>query len=65
MQRLKCWFNPEASKVIKGTISGRESMLEGVDVAFFLEDNSGEPKKFHEGSSGQDWWHVGTAKCLA
>jgi hydrogenase maturation factor len=27
---------------------GRESMLEGANVTFFLADNYAEPKKFHE-----------------
>jgi hypothetical protein len=48
MKLLKNWFNPEASKVMEGLISGREEMLEGADIAFFLTDNSGEPTKFHE-----------------
>jgi hypothetical protein len=46
MKRLKIWFNPEASKVVEGLISGRESMVEVADVTFFLADNSGEPTKF-------------------
>jgi hypothetical protein len=33
---------------MKGMISGRESMLEGANVAFFLADYCGEPTKFHE-----------------
>jgi hypothetical protein len=39
------------SRSIKGggrLFSGRESMLGGADIAFFLADNSGEPTKFHE-----------------
>jgi hypothetical protein len=51
MRRLKNWFNPESSKVIKGLLSGRELMVEGTDVAFFFADISGEPKKFHEAES--------------
>jgi hypothetical protein len=34
--------------MMEGLIPGRESLLEGADVAFSLEDNSGEPTKFHE-----------------
>jgi hypothetical protein len=33
---------------MKRLISGRESMVEGADVAFFLADNSREQTKFHE-----------------
>jgi hypothetical protein len=33
---------------MKGLISGRESMLEGDNVVFFLADNFGEPTKFNE-----------------
>jgi hypothetical protein len=45
---LKTWFNPEASKVVKGLISRRRSMMEGANLAFFLADNSGDSTKFHE-----------------
>jgi hypothetical protein len=48
MKQLKSWFNPEASKVMEGLISGGKSMLEVVDFAFFLADNPEEPIKFHE-----------------
>jgi hypothetical protein len=48
MKRLKSSFNPEASKVMEGLRSGRESILEDGDPAFFLTDNSGEPTNFHE-----------------
>jgi hypothetical protein len=34
--------------VMEGLLSGRNTILEGKDVAFFLADNSGEPTKFHE-----------------
>jgi hypothetical protein len=33
---------------MEGLISGREEMLEGADIAFFLTDNSGEQTKFNE-----------------
>jgi hypothetical protein len=36
---------------MKGLISGRESILEGEDDAFFLADNSGEPTKFHQANN--------------
>jgi hypothetical protein len=45
---LESWFNADASKVMEGLISGRESMVEDANIAFFLEDNSQEPTKFHE-----------------
>jgi hypothetical protein len=45
---LKSWFNPEVSKVIEGLTSGRESIIEGAYVEFFLTDNYGEPTKFHK-----------------
>jgi hypothetical protein len=48
MNRLKSWFSSEASKVMKGLLSGRESMLAGVDVVFFLAYDSGKPTKFNE-----------------
>jgi hypothetical protein len=48
MKPLNSLFNPEASKVMEGSISVRETMLEGANFAFFLEDNSGEPTKYLE-----------------
>jgi hypothetical protein len=33
---------------MKGLLSGRETILEGADVAFFLEYNKVLAKKFHE-----------------
>jgi hypothetical protein len=42
MALLKSWFNPEAFKVMEGFHSGKESMLDGVVIAFtwyiFLEN---------------------------
>jgi hypothetical protein len=46
-KQLKTLFNAEASKVMEVLLSGRETMLEGTDVAFILADNPGEPTKFH------------------
>jgi hypothetical protein len=48
MKQLKSWFNSKASNMMKGLLSGRESMLEGADVVLFLSDYSGEPTRFHE-----------------
>jgi hypothetical protein len=47
-KQLKIWFNPEASNCMEVLISGRQSMLGDADVAFFLEDDSGELTKFLE-----------------
>jgi hypothetical protein len=33
---------------MEGLIPGRESMVKGADVTFFIEDKSGEVRKFHK-----------------
>jgi hypothetical protein len=48
MNQLKNYFDPEASKVMEGLISGRKSIVEVADVVFFVADDSGEQRKFHE-----------------
>jgi hypothetical protein len=64
MQILKSCFNLEASNVMKGLISGMESILEGVDVTFFLKNDSGEPTNFHKAYNHHDsdkkvkWWNL-------
>jgi hypothetical protein len=48
MKQLKSWFNSEESNFMEALLSGRETILEDADVAFFLADNSGELTNFYE-----------------
>jgi hypothetical protein len=47
MKLLKSCFNPEASKLMESLLSGKESMLEGANVGFFLAANSRELTNLH------------------
>jgi hypothetical protein len=44
--KLKSWFNPNPTKFIKNSDSGRELVLEKVDIALNLIDCLKEPESF-------------------
>ena len=48
MKKLQGWFNPDASRVIESSDSGREPIVDPADTAFMMVEQPQEPGTFDE-----------------
>ena len=48
MKKLQGWFNPDASRVVESSNSGREPIVDQADIAFMMMEQPKEPGTFNE-----------------
>jgi hypothetical protein len=48
MKKLQGWFNPDASRVVESSNSGREPIVDQADIAFMTVEQPKEPGTFNE-----------------
>jgi hypothetical protein len=54
MKKLQGWFNPEASRIFERLKSGREMILDQVDIAMMMLEGPMEPASFDEAFNDSD-----------
>jgi hypothetical protein len=48
MKKLQGWFNPDASRVVDSSNSGREPIVDQADISFMTVEQPKEPGTFNE-----------------